>query len=339
MRFNFIPVLLLFAALITVNLHAGGKDTLTVAFWNVENLYNTVNDTLVDDEEFLPTSERKWDEAKFETKLDHLSSIVLSINAGTGPDFLGVAEIENYGILDRWNKEKFSSMQYGILHRESPDLRGIDVGLFYNAKRLKLLASGADTVALPENRKTRLILHGMFLVDNTDTLFVFVNHWPSRRGGQDESEKGRVAAAETLKNSILAVQKEFPGAKVICMGDFNDEPDNTAIVNTLGAADFDCPQSSGTFLNNLAASVKKQGIGSLKFRDQWNLIDQMMISPSLLSGKGLQYICNSFKVYKDERMIQKEGKYAGSPMPTFGGKNYLAGYSDHLPVYCKLVIK
>ncbi|MGQ9644153.1 MAG: endonuclease/exonuclease/phosphatase family protein, partial [Ignavibacterium sp.] len=203
---------------------------------------------------------------------------------------------------------------------------------------------------LDRNIKTRLILGGKFLLLSTDdTLYVFVNHWPSRRGGEYESEPRRIKAAETLRKRIDIIFSENKNAKIFIMGDFNDEPINISILNYLKAKPILCDSieminqitldEDNSELFNLAYKTFSQGEGSYKHQNDWNMLDQIIVSKELIIGAKVRYLCNSFQVYKPEFMITKSGKYKGAPFPTYGGNRYLGGYSDHFPVTAKFIFE
>jgi len=292
------------------------QDTFFTAFWNVENLFDTEDQPDVDDAEFTPRSEKKWDADKFRHKVISLSSVIMSMNRGRGPDLLGMCELENHAVVE--SLLVYLTPAYRIVHVESPDLRGIDNALIFRQDKFILLDITSDTIDLGEE-KTRNIIGGRLLTIQGDTISVFVNHWPSRRGGY-ETEGKRIKAAVTLNKRM----NNTPGF-IIAMGDFNDEPENISVDSVLNSG----PSGSGDKYRNLAYEVSLRGEGSYKYRDTWNMLDQMIITENM---KGISYIEGSFEIYKPEFMITKSGSYAGTPRPTFGGNRYLGGYSDHFPV-------
>lgn len=311
---------------------ADGSHSFMAANWNVENLFDTTDDPAKDDAEFLPSGEKKWDSGKFDTKLLNLSKVIRSMNQGSGPDLLGVEEVENQPTLELLLRRHFSDKNYKVAYAESPDGRGIDVGLIYNASVFTLKNSTADTVKIDGPYPTRSILHATLSYGKQGTLHVFVNHWPSRRSGQDESEKNRMAAATVLRTSVDKILSADPEADIIIMGDFNDEPSNTSITSVLKARDFSCDslnnlESSSLF--NLSYKKHMMKEGTYFYKDNYNMLDQIIVSKGLLEG---QYNCGSFEVYKPEFSQTRNGKFKGAIFPTYGGRNYLGGYSDHYPV-------
>jgi endonuclease/exonuclease/phosphatase family metal-dependent hydrolase len=321
------------------------KDTLFAASWNLENLFDTVNDTLKNDEEFLPDSIKHWDNEKLEKKLYNLSRVIRSMNEERGPDILGVVEVEHKALLDSMISKFLPKMNYSTAYLESPDNRGIDNGLIYRNDLFHLLSVTGDTIHLPDGYPTRLILGVTLLGPDNDTLHIFVNHWPSRRGGEQQSEVNRITAAVVLKKHINNILLQNPRSFIIIMGDFNDEPTNNSILNTLKAQPVLCDtlrgdlkESAGDDLYNLAYEPYNEGLGTYKYRNDWNMLDQIIVSDEILTGNKFHYECGTFKIYKPDFIVEQTGRYAGSPFPTYGGNRYLGGYSDHFPVTAKFIM-
>lgn len=323
-------------------------NSFTVAFWNLENLFDTVDDPLKNDDEFLPDAVKQWNQERLERKFYNLSRVIRSMNEGRGPDLLGVCEVENQDLLETLINKYFPEKSYKALSPESPDQRSIQTGIIYDSKKLTLLATSTDTVNIEP--PTRLILGVVLLFNKQDTIYSFVNHWPSRRGGEKESELKRIEAAKVLRGRIDKIFSENKSAKVIIMGDFNDEPTNLSIWKYLGAEPLLCSSSSespnsmeldkNSNLFNLAFESYNRGEGSYKHQDNWNMLDQIIVSRELIIGKKLKYQCDSFEVFKPDFMVTKTGKFAGTPFPTYGSNNrYLGGYSDHFPVIAKFILE
>lgn len=338
--------LLLFALNIINVGCAQTNDTLFVAHWNVENLFDIEDDPLTDDAEWVLNGPKEWNQERLEKKMYNLSRVISSMNENNGPDILGVCEVEHQSLLDTMIAKFLSDKNYKIGYLESPDGRGIDNGVIYNSKKYNLLNVKGYNVDLGNDEKTRLILLTTFLTLQKDTLHFFVNHWPSRRGGENESEYRRVAAAKTLRKVVDSLFTINPDSKIIIVGDFNDEPGNISFTDYLKAKPFVCdnfdtkklPEDSGTDLFNTAYKGWSEGFGSFKYQDKFNMLDQIIISRDLLIGKDIMYLCNSFEVYKPEMMVTRTGKFQGAPFPTYGGSRYLGGYSDHFPVTAKFIL-
>lgn len=323
------------------------EDTLYFAFWNLQNLFDTVDDPNKDDESFLPTGEMEWTEERLDNKMYNLARIIRSMNNGLGPDLLGVCEVENQNVLDLMINKYLSDLNFKIAYLESPDNRGIDNGLIFKADKFKLLNVQADTIHLSDSWPTRLVFGANLLTNNDEKLTVFVNHWPSRSGGQIESEPNRIEAAKTLRQSIDRIFQHDSEAKIFVIGDFNDEPTNVSILTTLNAQPIYCEavgdmtaiEDDETDLFNLSYKTYVSGLGTYKYKNDWNMLDQIIVSRSLITDKNFFYICNSFEIYKPELMITKSGDFKGTPFPTYGGRRYLGGYSDHFPVIAEFKIK
>jgi len=320
-------------------------DTLSVAFYNLENLFDTLDDSLKLDEEWNIGGEKEWTEERLGKKFLNLTKVISEMNDGEGVDILGFCESENEAVAQRWNDEYFGKDRRRIAYLESPDGRGIDVGVMYKPEKLVLLSVSGDTVhPIGDSYPTRLVLNVNFLKYATsETLHVFVNHWPSRRGNGGLTEQYRIKAAGVLRNRVNELFRNNKFANIIIMGDFNDEPTDISIIDTLGAFPFygeeeeidiyDDPQ-----LFNLAYEKKINGDGSYKYRDSWNMLDQIIVSSNLINGN-LRYLPESFEVFKPDWLKTYSGKYKGTPFPTYGGSNYLGGYSDHFPVRARFYYK
>ena len=324
----------------SLKIYGQDKEYFLVANWNLENLFDTIDDPGKDDAEFLPTDEKQWDQEKLNKKYFKLAQVINSMDEGKGPDLLGVEEVEHKSLLDTLSKKYLRVKNYKIAYEESPDERGIDVGLIYNSDLFEIINIKKDTVNLPNKDKTRIILNVNLKTKNGDTIFVFINHWPSRRGGEKESEINRIMAALVLRVEVNKILLCNYNSRILIMGDFNDEPGNKSVSEILNAKDFECEDLSliDSFnLYNLAYKKSVSGEGTYLYQTNWNMIDQIIISGNLLRNN---YQCNSFKIYKPEFMVTRSGKFKGSAFPTYGiGGRYLGGYSDHFPVIAKFFLE
>jgi endonuclease/exonuclease/phosphatase family metal-dependent hydrolase len=300
-----------------------------VGFYNLENLFDTVDDPKTIDEEFLPNGTNQWTEERYAIKLTNMSKVI----SGFAPDILGVGEIENRKVLEDLTKQPgIAAKRYQIVHFDMNDDRGVDVALLYRATVFKPFSIKKLVIKVPDEPgfKTRDILwvKGLFL---GDTLHVAVNHWPSRRGGKED---GRLAAAGVLRKAVDSVLAINPKANIVMLGDFNDDPNNRSIRKILLASDDD--QKKNTLVNAAEPTFKK-GYGTLAFNGAWNLFDQIIISSALTNQTGVDYVPESFTIYALREMIVPNGKYKGTPNRTFsGGVFNPGGYSDHFPTFILL---
>lgn len=316
-----------------------------VAFYNLENFYDTINNTMVNDEEFLPTGEKNYNTAIYFNKVGKLAKVIAEIGTEftpDGPAILGVAEIENDTVLnDLVHHPLIKNRDYHFVHYDSKDIRGVDVGLLYNPKYFTVLSSRKLFVRLPANAKESIFTRDVLWVKgllNGETVHVFVNHWPSRRGGEERSEPGREAAAQVDKNMIDSINQAEPNAKFIVMGDLNDDPVNNSITHVLGAkGDMEEVQPGGLY--NPWYKMYKKGIGTLAYQDAWGLFDQIMISYAWLNKSQNGFFFFQQKIFNKEYLIENTGKYKGYPMRTWDGNTYRGGYSDHFPTYIIMLKK
>lgn len=316
------------------------KNAITIAFYNCENFFDTKNDPDKNDEDFLPEAPAKWDETKYNNKLQKVAQVLDSTVAGDGlPAIAGLVEIENKEVLeDLVSKSQFNNKKYGVLCTTGADERSIDVGLIYDKAIFTLISSEELNATNPSlgNYKTRNILMATLKSVNGDVIYVFVNHWPSRRTGEAESEPRRIYAAQILRSKIDELQKKDAKVKVITMGDFNDHPDNTSILNTLKANE---KATSKSDLHNSYYTLDKNKQGSHFYNNEWRCLDQIMVSQGLInSKKGYKFnVKNAFILRKDFVLFKNKKTGEEKPNRTYGAENkYYNGYSDHLSVYITL---
>lgn len=317
-----------------------GQDSMpgkfTVAFYNVENLFDTEDDPGVEDEAFTPASQKQWTLERYQTKIEHLGRVLTSLGAGDLPALIGLAEIENRQVmLDLIQCHHFSGAYYSIVHEDSPDERGIDVGLLYRPDKFEHLSHQSIPIRFPFDLETKVrdILHVKGLAKGGDTLHVFVNHWKSRYGGREETEKFRVYSAKVLKHHIDSILNRNPEANIIAIGDFNDEPANKSLKGTLGAQ---TPQNIELkSLYNLLFPKDQEGEGTYNYKYEWFMLDNFIVSGGLMQGeKGYRIAPKDVKIF-DAPWLMYDNPKAGMKVPnrTYGGPNYFGGYSDHLAIY------
>jgi predicted extracellular nuclease len=318
-----------------LNVNPVYQDSLRILFYNVENLFDPFDDSLTIDEEFTSEGERHWTWNKFQTKLSHIYKTILSAGNPLPPAIIGLCEVENRFVLNQLvYKTPFSKMDYRIVHEESPDRRGIDVALLFDPGRATLLAHEAIPIHFPfaPDSKTRDILYSKLLVFKEDTIHVFVNHWPSRWGGQMATAPKRNYVASVLKLKTDSILKLNPNAHILIMGDFNDEPEDESIQTYLQAK----RSSDSTSLVNLMLSLSNsKTFGSHKYQENWGILDQIIVSKSLLLPHNPIKIKNSTaQIFNASFLMEEDMKFMGEkPYRTFVGFKYNGGFSDHLPVF------
>jgi predicted extracellular nuclease len=309
---------------------------LTVVFYNVENLFDLKDEPGKSDEEFTPEGEKKWTQERYSKKLADISRVLASVNPDELPEIIGLCEVENRKVLeDLINHRNIAKGKYKIVHHESPDFRGIDCALIYRPKEFKVLEHFPVRVVLHDkpDYKTRDILYVKGKSKNKEELHIFVNHWPSRTGGVANTEPIRVGVAMILREKVDSILKISPEANIIVMGDMNDEPINKSMVSTLGAA---APAYQGSVLKNLMFGPDNEGKGTYNYRGNWNMLDNMVVSESLLDEEGFRCVEKTGFIFRREWMEYKNQDGDLVPNRTYGGPNYYGGISDHFPVYFKL---
>lgn len=314
-----------------------------IGFYNVENLFDTINDPNINDEEFLPEGEKVWTSAKYEEKLENMARVIHDIGLSYSADglaVLGLSEVENRMVIeDLVAEDIIRERNYQIVHEDSPDKRGIDVALIYNPKYFKYKGHHSIHVNLQEDdeksRPTRDILHVWGQLDG-EMMHFFVNHWPSRSGGEAVTTLKRQKAAGIVKKVADSLMNADPMSKIAIMGDMNDDPVSASIDKVLNA-ERKRHKVNESELYNPYYSYFKEGIGTGAYRDSWNLFDQIILSYGLTEKEQEDYQLYKAGIFSENYLIQKTGHFKGYPFRTFGGSLYQGGYSDHFPVYCVLV--
>ncbi|MCT4666216.1 MAG: endonuclease [Flavobacteriales bacterium] len=310
-------------------------DQKILAFYNVENLFDTHNNPKTLDDDFLPKGKLSWTKERYHKKLNNLARVIDDI-PGELPIFLGMVEVENRKVLeDLTQKTTLKKGNYGISHFQSLDKRGIDNALVYRKDFAKLLEEEAITPEIPRTL-TRDILYSKFQLIDGKILHTFVNHWPSRREGEQASSYKREAAAKTLKKLVDRILTKDRNANIVIMGDFNDYPTNKSIQKVLQAT------KSTKGLYNFALewqeNAPKTKQGSHSYRGKWGMLDQIIVSPNMMNPKGeFALKQKDFNVFRKDYMVFKHPKYGTySPSRTYAGPKYIGDYSDHLPIYLSL---
>lgn len=320
-----------------------------IGFYNLENLFDTIDTPDVRDTEFTPEGDKVWTSKKYYKKLNNMADVIAEVGSEHiegGPFVLGVSEIENRAVLeDLVQMPQLKNSGYDIVHYNSPDRRGVDVALLYRKEFFTVTNSRSARLVLPKGTdasskgyddfKTRdqLVVSG--LMDGEEIHFI-VNHWPSRRGGEKRSRPLRNAAAGLTKSIADSIFETDENAKIIIMGDLNDQPTNESVKKILGAKPKAKKVKPKGFYNPMYKKYKK-GIGTGAYRDSWSLFDQLLPSYALLGDDRSTYKVWKTLIFKKPYLLQKSGRFEGYPFRTFVGDTFMGGYSDHFPVYMFLI--
>ncbi|AOW20986.1 endonuclease/exonuclease/phosphatase family protein [Urechidicola croceus] len=308
------------------------KNAFTVAFYNLENLFDTKDDPHTFDDDFTPGGRQKWFANRYFKKIKKLSSVISQIGTDKSfypPAIIGVAEIENKTVLeDLIYSKNLKAFDYDFVHYNSPDMRGIDVGFLYNKSLFKPTSSMVFPLYLEGEDGERDYTRDVLWVKgclNGEHIHILVNHWPSRRKGTEESEYKRMLASELNQEIVNVIRSNEEDPKIIIMGDFNDNPTNNSI-KSLVKNDFYNP------MERLLAT----GNGTLKHDEDWYLFDQIIFSNNFLGEKENTHSFKYAKVFDNQFLKVYRGKNKGKPFRTFIGKWYQGGFSDHFPVHVYL---
>jgi len=305
----------------------------TVAFYNLENLFDIYDDPDTLDDDFTPEGKKKWDAKRYNRKLKKLSSVISQIGTDTSftpPVIVGLAEVENLQVVtDLVNTEALQEYNYGIAHFDSPDERGIDVALIYQKKYFEFIDSETVTLYLYQEDGERDYTRDVLFVKgklNGELVHFMVNHWPSRRKGTKETEPRRIKAAALNHEIITKIKLATENPKIIIMGDFNDDPTSTSIKQHLVTHEF----------YNPFESIIDKGQGSLRFNDDWFLFDQIIFSRNFFEEQHKTHVFKQAEIFDDHFLKEWKGKRKGNPFRTYIGKWHQGGFSDHFPVYITL---
>jgi predicted extracellular nuclease len=313
--------------------------TYRAAFYNVENLFDTLDHPTKLDEEYTPTGKKHWNTERYFDKLNKLSRVVAAMEY---PSLLGLCEIENEAVLkDFISETSLKSHDYQIVHFESPDERGIDNALIYKKAHFEVLNSKNIRIDFPkeviEDDFTRDILYVKGKLAGNIILHIFVNHWPSRSGGVEKSEPKRVYVASALRKKVDEIFATSPNANILIMGDLNDETDNKSVVEILKAK-TSLDNIVENSLYNCMAENDQNGKGSYRYRGNWNMLDNIIVSSSFVKPESKIRVTNA-TVFQEDWMMYDHPKYGNGPSRSYGGPNYYGGYSDHLPVFIDIVVE
>lgn len=318
---------------------------ITIAFYNIENLFDTEDNPFTFDDDRTPTGKDVWTLEKYRDKLGKIAKVLSEIGTDKTldpPVIIGLCELENLQVLeDLVAQPQLSPFNYGIIHYDSPDRRGIDVALLYRKKGFEPVNSQSRRLLLYETNdptkriytRDQLVVSG--ILDGEPMHFI-VNHWPSRSGGEAKSSYKRELAAGLNKRIIDSLQRLEPNAKIITMGDFNDDPTNKSIKKILNAKAKKEATGASELFNPMENMIKK-GMGTLAYRDGWNLFDQILLSQPLINGEYNRYQFYKAGIFNPHYLITPSGQFKGYPFRSYDYGGYTGGFSDHFPVYVYLI--
>lgn len=306
------------------------SDQITLGFYNVENLFDTENDPLTNDDEFTPYGDLKWDDERYQLKLSRIAEVIHDIDTENKPAFMGLTEVENENVLaDLTQQNQLKNTPYKIIHQDNHDGRGIDVAAIYNSEIVTVdtyryypvLIEGYDA----PNGRDILEIKARFY--DQEPIFIYVTHWPSRRDGTKETEYKRMSAAKALRSRIDARLKVNPDERIIIFGDFNDEPSDKSL-KTLQQSDF----------YNLSQRFQKQEKGTVNHQGEWLMFDQILVSKYLLEDNNYQLSKKSAFIFDEDFVSFTHRSGDVTPNRTYSGYKYHGGYSDHYAVYLKMKV-
>ncbi len=317
------------------NLYASAP--FRVMCYNVENLFDCENDSLTNDDDFTPQGAYYWTPSKFRQKTAKIAKVIVAAGQFSPPAIIGLCEIENDNVLDQLTKKSpLKKLGYQYVHFDSPDKRGVDVAMLYLPKYFKALNAKAIPVKFSKHphATTRDILYVSGVALPSDTLHLFVCHFPSRLGGALESEERRLEAASILRQAVDSLFQQYPAPNILIMGDFNDYPKDKSMEKVLGAIKPTTPVFQHQLYNLSYLLHEKNDIGTHKHGAEWGVLDQFIVSGSLLITNAPFYTQPSNStIFMDSFLLQEDAKYFGvKPFRTFLGMRYLGGFSDHLPI-------
>ena len=317
----------------------------TIAFYNVENLFDTINDVNKNDEA-SPIMEIKFNRSEiYNKKVNNMASVIADIGTDLvkkSPSIVGLCEVENRSVIEDLLKDKnLKDKNYEIIHYDSPDERGIDVAMIYNEDVFKITSTKSHELIIYDNKSSKrnytrdqLVVSGLL---EGELIHLIVNHWPSRSGGEERSRAGRMAAAELNKKIIDSLQGKYKDAKIITMGDFNDDPHDDSMKKILNAKKHIKDVEENGIYNPMETILSDQGIGTNAYRDVWQLFDQILVSKPFLDKNYDSYQFYKAGVFNKSYLINKSGRYKGYPYRSFSWGSFTGGYSDHLPPYIYLI--
>ncbi|SFN44100.1 Endonuclease/Exonuclease/phosphatase family protein [Bizionia echini] len=312
---------------------ADSLGTFTIAFYNTENLFDIYNDRSKHDRDYLPNSERRWTKKRYQNKLDKISLAISKIGetkSEDAPSIIGLAEVENGKVIrDLLDTTHLKGIPYGFVHFNSKDERGMDVALIYNTTEFTVTHSEIFELIFERSEGGDDFTRDVLLVTGSlkgETISILVNHWASRREGTQLSEVKRLQASEKVSEIIKDIQTKQTDAKIIIMGDFNDDPHCKSITQLT--------ENNNVF--NPMNTLQSYNRGSLVHQRKWHLFDQIMFTMPFFESRENHLEFDSANIFDADFLKEYKGRHKGTPFRTYAGNKHKGGYSDHFPVYMTL---
>jgi predicted extracellular nuclease len=308
-----------------------------IGFYNVENLFDIEDDSLTSDESFTPDGENRYTYARYKKKSDGLAKTMLAMGGWEAVEVIGLCEVENRGVLEGLTQRSpLKEVGYNIIHQDSPDSRGIDIACIYRPAKFNVINYKYYRVRFPASpeRTTRDILYVKGKLNNGDTLHVFINHWPSRYGGQFASEESRIYVADMLRQKVDSLNRTFVNPYIILTGDFNDYPNDISLAEHLKALESPA-LARGNDLVNLSYPIMYK-FGSHSFAGEWGVLDQMIVSNSFFAGKSTSIEPTTVGIFDAPWLLTENAAGNSVTFRTYQGPAYVGGFSDHLPIFLDL---
>ncbi len=318
-----------------------GEQGIRVMFYNVENLFDTKDDSLKRDEDFTPRGIKGWSSRKYFTKLKNIYRTIIGVGGWEPPAVVGLCEVENRFVLQELIvRTPLRKLDYDVIHEESPDRRGIDVAMLYRPSKFQPIRYQTIQITFPfdTDSKTRDVLYVKGRVLNQDTVHILINHWPSRFGGHIETDPKRGYLASVVRQKVDSIYSTNSNANIVIMGDLNDSPHDASVAEILEAKK-EMKNLTSNDLFNMMIPLEGEGKGTHKHENHWGILDHIIVSSPLLQRQeGLRIHQQKAAIYEGDFLIQVEDKKLGiRPFRTYSGAQYLGGYSDHLPIYLDLM--
>ncbi len=313
------------------------KNSLRFCFYNMENMFDCENDSITNDDTYTPEGMHHWTYYKYKQKQNNIAKVLIAMGEWGAPDIVGMCEVENRRVLnDLVRFTPLHAYQYGVVHYDSPDARGIDVALLYRKDRFRVIYEDTIHIVYPGDSvsTTRNILYVKGLVPGVaDTLHIFVCHWPSRYGGYAQTVLKRNYTAQVLREHVDAIIAANEAAKVICCGDFNDYPDNESVSEVLRARSPQYAQNDD-YIHLLYPYFNQNNVGTHKYQGWWGILDHLVVNRAFYEAESGYIIERQGYIYSKDFMLEKDETNMGyKPYRTYVGMKYNGGFSDHLPVY------